>query len=150
MEPCGKSDAARFGTRAGIVFTLAAGAALVAPAIGADRVPAVNWLTAGVLEFAAEFFSADFPGPETVVATACDRTGTAESLRTALCKVLAKLLAPCPEDCRGDWFDLPDVASAWITLASTGSVSRLFCQHSHSMHAEHQRFASPLLCRRSK
>jgi len=136
----------------GIVSKLPASSEMgLAPAIRVEPIADVCPSTDG-FEFFVESFSADFPLPITFVASDCGCTDIGEPFLSALCNVLAKLLVLCPQDCRGRAcrFCVPDdEASGWIKLASTGSVSRLFCKHSFQCMSNTKGGASRFQCRLS-
>jgi len=79
---------------------------------------------AGIFIFSACFLSAGFPRTATVASTGCGASGGDVP---ALCKVLAKLLGPCPAGCeaRDDFTEEPGPTTAgWMRLVSTKSVFR--------------------------
>jgi hypothetical protein len=125
IDPCVASEAVMSVRSAGIVSGLAAGVEMAfASSIGVGPIADATCVNVNIDIFAffTGSFFVDVPCPATDVASACDFTGTAELFFFALCKVLAKSLAPCPWDCRGRAALLgepDDPASVWIMLVST-------------------------------
>ena len=96
----------------GVVSNLSAIAeASLVSAMTAGTIAGVVCADAVVFEFSVGFFSADFARCAPAPSSGCGVTGGAA---LALCKLLAKLLVPCPADGKGraDLADEPDNAAS--------------------------------------